>query len=160
MLLVVTMMLFVCVASTGTAEANAGIPGPLMWAATAHVGNPLIWLAATMCMCIGIEGAIYRYLGLFHRPFLASTYANVWSLFAGIPLALAGAVDPTLFVLPTVLSILVEWLVLKRYRRLHPGPARDPAAPLRPIFWPVVVSNVLTNLIMFAYLFRAAGIRF
>lgn len=154
------LIIIVCFVFSGNAHANAGIPGPLMWAATPHVGNPLIWLAASMFMCIGIEGAIYRYLDLFYRPLIASAYANVWSLFAGIPLIFVGSIDPTLVVSPTIVSILVEWFVLRRYRRFHPGPAKDPATPPRPIFWPVVLSNVLTNVIMFVYLFRATGLGF
>jgi hypothetical protein len=138
--------------SHSNAIANSGIPGPIMWSASALTTNPLQWVAATMLMCVGIEGVIYRYAGLFRRPFLVSLIANVISLIIGVPLALLGAIDPTWFVLPTIVSIIFEGLVIRWLPQSLQ--AVNPATPesRRRIFRAVIWSNILTNLIMASYI--------
>lgn len=154
------LIIVLCLALVSEAAANAAIPtGPLVWAAApATTENLLLWIAANMFMCIGIEGAIYRYLNLFARPILASVTANFVSLVLGFPLILVGAIDPTGVLIPTVLSIFVEWLVLKRFQRPALAPASDALAIQRSILLPVLRSNVLTNFIMLGYLIWKYGL--
>ncbi len=56
-LISITLMLIIFTASY--AYANSAIPGPLLIVEWAHSADPLRWIAVTMFMCIGIEGAIY-----------------------------------------------------------------------------------------------------
>jgi uncharacterized membrane protein YozB (DUF420 family) len=107
-----------------------------------------------MVMCITIEGAIYHYLQIFHRPFVGSLVANVVSLVAGIPLALLAAIDPTWVLLPTVASILIEYAVLKRFRKKVTLPNSQETTH-RDISVPVVTANILTNIFMVLYLFKS-----
>ena len=105
-----------------------------------------------MLMCVLVEGAIYRYTMRFRRPFLASLGANAISLLAGIPLAFLAVLDPTWFVLATAVSILVEYYFLRgRIGRfvLVQGKLLS--------FWPVLWANVVTNVLMVAYLWFAIG---
>ena len=141
------------------AQANSAIPGPLIIVGMSLYGrDPLAvlqWVAATMFMCIGIEGAIYYYLGLFVRPYVASALANIISLVLGIPLVLIGIVDPTLVVIPTILSIAIELLVLGRFR-LQPAPQEGNVAGMRRIAWPAIGANILTNALLVVYMFIAS----
>ena len=137
------------IALAGIAEANAGVPGPLIvyfGTSLAHFKPNLLWqwLIATMFMCVGIEAAIYKYLNLFKYPVRYSLIANIISLFAGIPLSLIGIIDPTWFVVPTMISIYVEWLYLKN-KLNNPGELKcNPFAA-------VVGANILTNIILYSY---------
>jgi hypothetical protein len=102
-----------------------------------------------MAMCIGVEAAVYAYSGQYRTPILASAYANVVSLVVGIPLTFLGAIDPTWFVLPTIVSILVEYWAVKvgaKWLENSPGSIRG-----SPIFW----GNLLSNVILFGLLYVA-----
>ena len=145
----ITTAALLVITCAGGAEGNAGIPGPLILAFGSILDSRSLvqWLAASMFMCVGIEAAIYRYYSLFAAPLRNSFTANVISLIAGIPLAFLGAVDPTGFVMPTVISIYVEWLYL-RFR------LRD-AVPKRKAFIVVIGANVLTNIILYLYILKA-----
>jgi len=152
--LTLTAMLLVGL-SASDGYCNAGIPGPLLISASQFSTNPLQWIAVNMVMCITIEGAIYHYLQIFHRPFVGSLVANVISLVAGIPLALLGAIDPTWVILPTIVSIWVELVVLKRFRRKG-NPLEAAEISSRNITMPVIGANILTNGLMFLYVAMSA----
>ena len=106
-----------------------------------------------MAMCIGIEGAIYHYLQLFEKPYYGSIVANTVSLFAGVPLVFLGAFDPTLFVLPTIVSIWVELMVLRNFKRKQLQ-EESLDTKQKKIDHPVIYSNILTNLIMIVYVIK------
>jgi hypothetical protein len=129
---------------------NAGIPAPLMIAASQLSTNPLQWIAVNMVMCITIEGAIYHYLQILHRPFVGSLVANVISLVAGVPLGIVGIIDPTWVILPTIVSIWVELVVLKRFRRKG-YPLEAAEISNKNITMPVIGANILTNGLMILY---------
>ena len=150
-LISITLMLIIFTASY--AYANSAIPGPLLIVEWAHSADPLRWIALTMFMCIGIEGAIYHYKNLFIRPFIASTVANFISLIMGVPLAFIGALDPTLIIGPTILSIWIEILVLRRFKP-KPESEGGPRDFKKSISRPAVIGNVLTNLVLLAFLFK------
>ena len=134
------------------ASANSGIPGQLIVAGASVTVNPLQWVVVTMLMCILVEGSIYQYAGLFKRPILASTIANFASLLAGFPLAILGEFDPTHLVLPTIVSILVEGFVLRRLPA-SVGLSKTATPGRGKVYGTVIAANVVTNLIMVAYLF-------
>ena len=133
--------------------ANSAIPGPLLIVEWAHSADPLRWIAVTMSMCICIEGAIYHYKNLFMRPFIAITVANFACLIMGVPLAFIGAFDPTLVIGPTILSIWIEIFVLRRFKP-RPESEVGPRDFKKSISRPAIIANVLTNLIILAYLFK------
>jgi hypothetical protein len=135
------------------AYANSAIPGPLLIVEWASSADPLRWIAVTMLMCIGIEGAIYHYKNLFIHPYIACTVANVVSLLMGVPLAIFGAFDPTLVIGPTILSIWIEILVLRRFKP-KPESEGGPRDFKKSISRPAVIANVLTNLVLLAFLFK------
>ena len=133
----------------GEANANVGVPGPLMHYGASLSISPWQWISVTMIMCIGVEASVFAYSGQYSRPILASAYANTLSLIAGIPLSLLGAVDPTWFVLPTLVSILIEWWVIKGRRRwFEKGTGSITRSP-------VIWGNVVSNLILVGLLYVA-----
>lgn len=141
--------------ASGAVAANSAVPGPIILFAGTLTVAPLQWIAATMFMCIGVEAAIYRYVGLFRRPILASIVANAVSLVLGFPLAILGAVDPTWVILPTAVSIISEGIVLD----FLPGSIglTSETQKLKSKFWRVVIfANVATNVLMMLYLLLAA----
>lgn len=142
-----TIITIVLLAFSKSVYANSGIPGPLIWFISAQADSAIQWLLATMLMCVGIEGAIFHYLKLLRRPYLASLVANLVSLVLGIPLGIIGIIDPTFFILPTILSILIEYYVLKCFN------APPEATKQRKLFFPVVGSNILTNIMLVVYIF-------
>lgn len=152
--LALTAMLWVAF-SAADGYCNAGIPAPLPVAASQFSVKPLQWIAVNMVMCITIEGAIYHYLQIFHRPYVGSLVANVVSLVAGVPLGIVGITDPTWVILPTMVSIWVELVVLKRFRRKDCPPE---AAELsnKNITMPVIGANMLTNGLMILYMMMKA----
>jgi hypothetical protein len=133
----------------GPAHADSGIPGPALWAFGSQTVSMAQWLAVTMAMCVSVEWAAYRYTGRFRRPFLASAVSNTVSLLAGIPLAFLGAVDPTWFILPTVVSIGVEYMTIAAMAN------QVLADPDGRVGWPVVWANVLSNLMLVGLLYVA-----
>jgi hypothetical protein len=133
----------------GTIFANSGIPGPLIYYAGGLFESPARWIAVNMAMCILVEAAIYRYVQTYKRPLLASIGANVVSLVVGIPLALLGLFDPTMFLVPTVASIFVEYYFLRSIARFVLVPGKPVTLP------PVVWGNIVTNLIMAIYVVYA-----
>jgi len=150
-LISINFMLIIFTASY--AYANSAIPGPLLIVEWASSADPLRWIAVTMLMCIGIEGAIYHYKNLFIHPYIACIAANFVSLIMGVPLAFIGALDPTLVIGPTILSIWIEILVLSRFKP-KPESEGGPREFKKSISRPVIIANVLTNLILLAYLFK------
>ena len=149
----ISMTLMLIILTVRYAYANSAIPGPLMIVEWAHSSDPLRWIAVTMFMCIGIEGAIYHYKNLFIHPYIASTVANFVSLIMGIPLALVGALDPTLVIGPTILSIYIEIVVLRRFKP-KPESEGGPRDFKKSILRPAIIANVITNLLLLAYLFK------
>ena len=132
--------------------ANTGIPGPMMIYFGSLTLDSTRWLIACMFMCVLIEGAIYKYLLLFNRPVLASLYLNSVSLILGIPLSILAVIDPTWCILPTLASTLSEGFAGRHLPKL---------LKIRVIrelsrssfYWKVFVANLITNLIMVAYLY-------
>jgi hypothetical protein len=141
----------ICILFPSFAGANTGIPGPMMFVLGAQTASFWRWVSAMMFMCVGIEGAIFLYAGLFKHPILVSLIANIASLIAGTPLVFVGALDPTYFVLPTLLSIMVEILVI-RFLPASIAIADKNVASFRRMYCWVIAVNVLTNLIMVGYL--------
>lgn len=139
--------------SASDAYCNGGIPGTLLIIGTAQTVDPLRWIAVNMVMCIAIEGAIYQYLQLFDRPYLGSTVANFVSLVAGIPLSLLGVIDPTWVLLPTIASIWIELVILKRFRKKDTQ-TETQEIPRKDITGPVIGANLLTNFFMYLYLLK------
>lgn len=134
--------------------ANTGIPGPMMFAFGSQMEASGRWLICTMVMCIGVEAAIYRYMGLFNRPVWTSAYLNFLSLLLGVPLGFLGAFDPTWFVLPTIASALSEgWLASHLPARL--GIRLSKPVSHRSIYGRVFLANLVSNVIMLVYLFVA-----
>jgi hypothetical protein len=143
---------------TSNAHANTGIPLYIIWQGQIDAVSPLRWIFVCMIMCVGIEGAIYKYFGILRRPFVISLISNVVSYFAGIPAIMVVTVligtlgvyqGPMhylfMIVLPTIISIGIEGLIVManvseehRSRRL-----RNLSV--------VIVANVLTNILMFIY---------
>lgn len=146
----ITITLTVIICFVRYAHANVAIPGPLLIAESVFSVDPLRWIAATMFMCIGIEGAIYHYKSLFVHPYVASTVANFVSLVMGMPLGILGALDPTRVLGPTIMSIWIEVLVLRRFKP-RPESQGGPCDFKKSITRPVVGANILTNLILLAY---------
>ena len=145
----VVTILFVNLVFPASAWANSAVPGPLIIFASSMSVSPWLWVLVAMVMCIGVEASVYAYTGQYRRPFLASTYANFVSLIFGIPLSFFGAADPTWFVLPTFVSILVEYWALRavaKWFENSPGSIKG-----SPIFW----GNLLSNLILFGLLYVA-----
>jgi len=132
---------------------NVGVPGPIMHFGASMSVSPLQWVAVTMTMCILIEAAVFLYSGQYRRPFLASVYANVLSMLAGFPLAFLGAFDPTWFIAPTILSIIIELLLIRSGHAWFE--AANGTIKASPIFW----GNVLTNAIMLGLLLYAVKIK-
>ena len=131
------------------ANANVGIPGPLIHYGASGSVDPLLWIVVTMVMCVTVEALVFRYSGQYRRPFLASLFVNVVSLLAGLPLGLLGAIDPTWFVLPTIASIFVELFVIRvsaKWSERAQGSIKS-----SPVFW----ANVLTNIILLGLLYVA-----
>lgn len=134
--------------------ANSGIPGPMIFAFGSQMDAAGRWLVCCMVMCVGVEAAIYHYMGLFNRPVWTSAYLNFLSLLLGVPLSFLGAFDPTWFVLPTIASALSEgWLASHLPARL--GIRLSKPASHRSIYGHVFLANLVSNVIMLVYLFVA-----
>lgn len=138
------------------ARADSGIPGPAIWAFGSQTVSMVQWVVVTMAMCISVEWAVYRYFRRFRRPLAASAFSNTVSLVVGIPLAFLGALDPTWFLLPTVVSIGVEYHAIAAIGR---HVLKDPDGRFAfPVLFANVVSNaMLAGLLYIAYL-KSVGI--
>lgn len=125
-----------------TANANSAVPGTLIWFSSSIVSESLGWIAICMCLCILVEWAVYRYSKQYARPLLASLISNTVSLIAGIPLTLLAVIDPAWFILPTIISIVVEYWTIVSIRRyvLAKGIEKVSVAP---VLWGNVLSNVM-----------------
>ncbi len=137
-----------------TVLANTAIPGTLIWFGGMMTVAPWQWVSACMVMCIAVEGAIYRYLQLFSKPFLVSGVLNLLSLLLGIPLALVGVIDPSWFLLPTLLSALSEGFLARHLPRLFKAQAAREIGRGE-MYGRVLLANLVSNFIMFGYLFVA-----
>jgi hypothetical protein len=146
-----------------TVQANTAIPGDLVVQGIQNSSNGLLWLLDAMFICIGIEGAIYAYTGFIRNPIRTSAIANTVSLIAGFPLGLAfaaladafpGHEGVSLLLLPTLASIGIEGIVVSAQAK-----PETPHPRLR-AWGVVIVANVLTNIILWIYLYmgmRNAG---
>jgi len=132
-----------------SAWANSAVPGPLIIYGSSMSVSPWLWVLVTMAMCISVEASVYAYSGQYRRPVLASTYSNFISLIFGIPLSFLGAVDPTWFVLPTIVSVCVEYWVLRAGAKWFENCSGSIKGS--PIFW----GNLLSNLILLGLFFVA-----
>ena len=132
--------------------ANSGIPGPIILMGGSYTANFWRWVAVMMFMCIGIEAVICKYAKILKRPFFCSLIANIGSLIAGGPLIFLGAIDPTFFLLPTFVSILVEVAVI-RYLPLSIGIITTNKKEFWRVYLWIIGANILTNLIMVGYLY-------
>ena len=141
--------------SASDAYCNGGIPGTLLIAGSGSTVDPPRWIAVNMIMCITIEGAIYHYLQILDRPYLASSVANFVTLVAGVPLAILAVIDPTWVLLPTAASIYIEVVILKRFRKKIMDTESQESSH-KDITGPVIAANLLTNFLMFLYLLKGA----
>lgn len=132
--------------------ANSAVPGPLFLFGAFNTSLGWAWIAGAMVICVGIEGFAYRYFRTFSRPFRLSLEANVVSAILGVPATLLGVIFTgeigDIFVVPTLLTILIEFLYL--YWRApgvsgHSLPGQHQTAV-------VIGSNILTNIVLFGAL--------
>ncbi len=138
------------------ALADSAIPGTLMFFGGSQTVSFWQWIAATMFMCVGVEWAVYRHSRAYRRPFVASAVSNAVSLVDGIPLALLGVIDPTLVVLPTVVSVFTEYLAIRAVSRfvLADCNAKFSASP---VIWGNVVSNLMLIGLLYVALLKSQG---
>ena len=135
------------------AQANMGIPGPMILFGSYFTMNPIQWVCVCMLMCIFVEGFIYKYWRLFSKPFWVSAYVNTISLIFGSPLSFLGIIDPTWVILPTLGSTLIEGYFARRLPKcLRP---KGLWKNKRGTFYArIFLANLISNAIMFAYLFK------
>jgi hypothetical protein len=69
-------------------------------------------------------------------------------------LALLAVIDPTWVVLPTIASIFIEYVVLKKFRKKVTLPD-SPEATYKDISMPVAIANILTTSFMVLYLIKS-----
>jgi hypothetical protein len=148
-----------------TGSANAGIPGPMIILGSSFYGeNFWRWILVNMVMCISVEGFVFLYSREYRRPFAASAYANIVSLVLGYPVLFflflsLGSLFPllgedySLFSLGfslgcTIGSFFIEYHALK----LKPMRRFFLCETDKISFKPVLLGNLLTNLIMLIYI--------
>ena len=133
------------------AYANAGIRGTVLIFGMANASNKILWIASAMVTCILIEGAFYSYFKVLKKPYRISALANIASFFAGIPLAIVGGTIGDWVLTPTLLSIVVEVLVIRYFFKTYI--ITDSEDRPKKIFWhALIIANVLSNIIIFVYL--------
>lgn len=102
-----------------------------------------------MFMCVFIEGAFYKYWKLFDRPILVSLVLNTITLVLGFPLGLVAVIDPSWFIIPTILSAIAEGFFGKLFLKQKPIPK---------YYWlKILFTNLITNIIIVGYILIAVA---
>jgi hypothetical protein len=150
-LLVTALLLMIPIA----AEANMGIPGPLIIFGSYFFPDFGQWLIVNMVMCIAVEGAVFLFYKQYRRPFWASAYANIVSLFLGYPVLLLfffAFSEGLIVILCTIGSIFIEYFALRIKYARRVFLAEENKFSITP----VLMGNILTNLMMILNIYIVA----
>jgi hypothetical protein len=133
------------------AAANTIIPAPLVWLGITDADSVFRYILSVTLVCVGVEAAIYKYYPQFKHPIRDSVVANAVSTVFGIPLAFVGAMMGDPFIIATVLSVIIEYIVIERME------TKNGTEPCRSIIWPVFLANLVSNAMIFVLLMWKSG---
>jgi hypothetical protein len=137
-----------------TGSAADGVPGPIIILGSYFYDDGFLrWALVTMMMCILIEGFVFLYSREYRRPFAASSYANIVSLALIVCLIRVFFHRPfrnELFISIgcAIGAFFIEYCLLK----FKPAQRFFLRETGRISFWPILLGNLLTNLLMLVYL--------